>query len=82
MTGNERKLYESAENYFVKLPQMNLFLADFSHLKSLGPTAEVKLTYTHSAARITETQRLKSQSRINFWDVDLKAEFFVEMMVE
>ena len=45
-----RKLCESAENYFVKSPQMNLFLADFSHLKSLGPTTKVKLTYTHFAA--------------------------------
>ena len=34
----------------VKSPQMNLFLVDFSRFKSLGPTAEVEITYTNSAA--------------------------------
>ena len=46
MTGN----YVNLLKITVKSPQMNLFLVDFSRFKSLGPTAEVEITYTNSAA--------------------------------
>ena len=45
----QMKLCESAGNYFVKSPQMNLFWADFSHLNHQVPPPKSK---SHTLTRI------------------------------